>query len=442
MTLLKLASKSSKGSNLKASQQVNCGTTVSLNIALLVSSMLCSVPIMANSLDNESQEPTNKIQSITPNLILLPINNELFLYGKDALNFDLDNYLSVNAPLLLSSQETIRHWSGFYSINPKVVLALMESYSEIISAPNEEKLLSPFGRLSAKSGLSEQIQDVLFQLSNNFYQYEQSQLRLSDNSLHQQAFRNSGSQFAATIALDLLEGNVITPKNAQLSADEQGNKHFSTKFSQLFNTMFNQELQPNSSTKLQKSPVALSRTVVPPQHMMQLPWRIGYSWKSNGAHSHTGSGYPYSSIDVSYDWPQWGSNTYSVTAAHNGQVNILSRCQVRVTNTNGWATNYYHLDNIEVNNGQYVDANTKLGVYANNRNAALCEGGSSTGPHLHFSLLKNGRYVSLEGVNFGEYRINIGNFNYDNSYSRFYFSNLNNNGYKCAWSQMYNSGTY
>ena len=122
----------------------------------------------------------------------------------------------------------------------------------------------------------------------------------------------------------------------------------------------------------------------------QLPWRQGYSWKANGAHSHTGSGYPYSSIDVSYDWPGWGGATYTVTAANSGTVTVFSRCQVRVTAPNGWATNYYHMSGISVRSGDYVAADTPIGTYAGNRNEALCEGGSSTGPHLHFSLLYNG----------------------------------------------------
>ncbi len=154
---------------------------------------------------------------------------------------------------------------------------------------------------------------------------------------------------------------------------------------------------------------------------MQLPWRQGYSWQPNGAHSNTGSGYPYSSFDASYDWPRWGSATYSVVAAHAGTVRVLSRCQVRVTHPSGWATNYYHMDQIQVSNGQQVSADTKLGVYAGNINTALCEGGSSTGPHLHFSLLYNGAFVSLQGASFGPYRINVGTSNYDNDCRRYYF---------------------
>ena len=98
------------------------------------------------------------------------------------------------------------------------------------------------------------------------------------------------------------------------------------------------------------------------------------------------------------------------------------------------------MDNIRVSNGETIAVNTKLGVYAGNRNTALCEGGSSTGPHLHFSLLYNGRYVSLQGVNLGVFRVSVGSYNYDNQCSRFNFYNLNTGSYQCAWSALYNAG--
>lgn len=164
-------------------------------------------------------------------------------------------------------------------------------------------------------------------------------------------------------------------------------------FQRLFGTPAAELLQPRNRVARQLQAKA---ALAPPSNLMQLPWRQGYSWQPNGAHSNTGSGYPYSSFDASYDWPRWGSATYSVVAAHAGTVRVLSRCQVRVTHPSGWATNYYHMDQIQVSNGQQVSADTKLGVYAGNINTALCEGGSSTGPHLHFSLLYNGAFVSLQ----------------------------------------------
>ncbi|WNF47204.1 M23 family metallopeptidase [Pseudomonas sp. SG20056] len=373
-----------------------------------------------------------EIQRLLPASGDVLFSNELFLYGRDAEAFDLAGYLAVHAPLLRDKQELIAHWSGYYSINPKVVLALMELKSGLMSAPSQEKLQAPFAELSKASGFTGQLRDVLQQLSQRFYGFEAYQRR-QVRAGTQRSSEDAGALNGASAALlgGLQDANsepVVLKKTPSLQA-------FTQQFAQLFSTPPEQLRNAESSREM-----ALAANALPPTNMLQLPWYQGYSWKSNGAHSHTGSGSPYSSIDVSYDWPGWGASTYSVAAAHGGRVSVLSRCQVRVTNDNGWATNYYHMDNIRVSNGETITANTKLGNYASNRNTALCEGGSSTGPHLHFSLLYNGRYVSLQGVNLGAMRISVGAYNYDDQCNRFNFYNLNTQRYQCAWSALYNAG--
>ena len=382
--------------------------------------------------ESEFSFTTQELQRLAPSSIRLPFSNALFLYGRDAEAFDLDGYLAVSAPFLRDKKELIAHWSGYYSINPQVLLALMELQSGLISAPSEAKLRAPFAGLSNKRGFEKQLRDVLAQLSQRFYgfeSYQRDRARLADKALS----TDPGTLNGATAAiLGVLQRPSEDPATLNQAASLQ---QFTQQFAQLFNASNEQMYKFESSEQ-----AGITTAAVPPSSMLQLPWYQGYSWKSNGAHSHTGSGSPYSSIDVSYDWPAWGGQTYSVVAAHPGQVTVFSRCQLRVTNANGWATNYYHMDGVRVSHGETVMNDTKLGVYASNRNTALCQGGSSTGPHLHFSLLYNGRYVSLQGVNLGPFRVNVGAYNYDNACSRFYFYNVIRNNCQCAWSALYNSG--
>ena len=372
------------------------------------------------------------IQRLLPASGDVLFSNALFLYGRDAEAFDLAGYLAVYAPVLRDKQELIAHWSGYYSISPKVVLALMELKTGLLSAPSQEKLQAPFAELSTASGFAEQLRDVLQQLSQRFYGFEAYQRQQPRTGIKRSGEEVAALNGASAALLGLLHDVSSEPSILKKTPSLQT---FTQAFSQLFHTPPEQLRSVESSREM-----ALAANALPPTNMLQLPWYQGYSWQSNGAHSHTGSGSPYSSIDVSYDWPGWGAQTYSVAAAHGGRVSVLSRCQVRVTNANGWSTNYYHMDNIRVSNGETVTVNTKLGVYAGNRNTALCEGGSSTGPHLHFSLLYNGRYVSLQGVNLGALRVSVGSYNYDNQCSRFNFYNLNTGNYQCAWSGLYNAG--
>ncbi|MET1080668.1 MAG: M23 family peptidase, partial [Pseudomonas sp.] len=267
-----------------------------------------------------------EVQKLAPASIEQPFSNELFLYAADAEAFDLETYLAVNAPFLRDKKELIAHWSGYYSISPKVVLALMEQQSGLLSAPNAQKLKAPFAGLSKKRGFEKQLRDVLAQLSQRFYGFEEYQ-RGSRTRVPEKAMsRDTGALNAATAAIQgVLQQSQeqSREKSAALTQAAAPLSTFNQEFARLFNA--SAEQMSRSQPVPQK---ALTAANIPPSTMMQLPWYQGYSWTSNGAHSHTGSGSPYSSLDVSYDWPRWGAATYSVAAAHAGRVTVMSRCQI------------------------------------------------------------------------------------------------------------------
>jgi hypothetical protein len=113
-----------------------------------------------------------------------------------------------------------------------------------------------------------------------------------------------------------------------------------------------------------------------------------------------------------------------VLAAHDGVVTVFSSCNVRVTNANGWATNYYHLSNVIVTTNQSVVVGQPIADYASTQTQALCNDGSSTGPHVHFVLLQNGSQVAIDQSEFSGWRVNgtsvIGD--YDSTCARMWFS--------------------
>ncbi|HGM8064797.1 TPA: elastinolytic metalloprotease LasA, partial [Pseudomonas aeruginosa] len=234
--------------------------------------------------------------------VALPLNDDLFLYGRDAEAFDLEAYLAVNAPALRDKSEYLEHWSGYYSINPKVLLTLMVMQSGPLGAPDERALAAPLGRLSAKRGFDAQVRDVLQQLSRRYYGFEEYQLR---QAAARKAVGEDGLNAASAALLGLLR------EGAKASAVQGGNPlgAYAQTFQRLFGTPAAELLQPRNRVARQLQAKA---ALAPPSNLMQLPWRQGYSWQPNGAHSNTGSGYPYSSFDASYDWPRWGSATYSV----------------------------------------------------------------------------------------------------------------------------------
>lgn len=373
-----------------------------------------------------------------------PIRESAFVYDLARDNFDLTSYLERQAPHLLTHEEAISHWSGFASIHPRIALALMETRTQVVSNPTNATLEEPFGALSNESGFSNQLGDVLTRLSQRFYNIKGAR-RTTGPSALLQGHDLEESPASLVLASAVAEGNRSIRAEDPLAAFEAG---YAQLFPEAVSTLRESESvdrsmeAPSLDREAEKSPQwgAAYNNFIPPDTMMQMPWHQGYWWIPNGAHAHSGSGYPLSSIDVSYSWPSWGGPTYSVAAAHGGYVRVFSRCQVRVTHPNGWATNYYHLEGIQVSNGQWVNRNTKLANYASDRWNALCQGGSSTGPHLHFSLLYNGQYRSLQDVNLGPYKIDVGRWSYDANCYNYWLYNEYQNRRTCAWNSIYNYG--
>ena len=64
-------------------------------------------------------------------------------------------------------------------------------------------------------------------------------------------------------------------------------------------------------------------------------------------------------------------------------------------------------------NGRDIKAGEVLGNYARKKEAALCEMGSATGAHLHFTLRRDGKPVTLQGWRLSGYRVQVGKVNYD-----------------------------
>jgi LasA protease len=137
-----------------------------------------------------------------------------------------------------------------------------------------------------------------------------------------------------------------------------------------------------------------------------LPWTDGTSWRvTGGPHSNTGRGKPWSSID--FAGPRAG-RSYPVRAAAEGVVTRPCANWVQIKHGNGWVSSYYHLAHIKVREGQRVKRGALLG-YTSTR--AGC-GGSATGPHVHFSIKHNGKYVDIGGFVLGGWTVRDGKSQY------------------------------
>jgi len=106
----------------------------------------------------------------------------------------------------------------------------------------------------------------------------------------------------------------------------------------------------------------------------------GYGWRRNPFDRRHKQFHSGMDIRARYQWvrsSKYGKVTYAGWLGGYGKTII-------VAHPGGWKTLYAHLSRIIVKKGQYVKQGQSIGKSGNT--------GRSTGPHLHFEIMKNGRH--------------------------------------------------
>jgi murein DD-endopeptidase MepM/ murein hydrolase activator NlpD len=150
-----------------------------------------------------------------------------------------------------------------------------------------------------------------------------------------------------------------------------------------------------------------------PDDMFQLPWELGQAWMAidgidNGSRRPLSSSHNYSlggAIDFAPRSRMFtGENTsnFWVTAAASGTVTQTSSCFVTITHSNGWTTQYMFLGNIQVQLGEVIARNERLGIIADGVRYKYCPGFQEINvPHLHFILRPSLSAVKFAGWEVG-----------------------------------------
>ncbi|MEO4030375.1 M23 family metallopeptidase [Chromobacterium vaccinii] len=135
-----------------------------------------------------------------------------------------------------------------------------------------------------------------------------------------------------------------------------------------------------------RSQTALAKRLAPDATGLGLPWQEGAAWSmTGGPHGYSGESQPYDSIDFAGGdgrvlAPQAGVIYKSCLRNGSGLVKLV--------HDNGYSSTYYHMINLNsVADGQRVAKGAYLGKIGN----GLPCGGSTTGPHVHFSLIHQGK---------------------------------------------------
>jgi LasA protease len=137
-----------------------------------------------------------------------------------------------------------------------------------------------------------------------------------------------------------------------------------------------------------------------------LPWAVGETWILGGGPHHAwGDGTrPRSALDFS----PWPGGSGVVRAAADGIASVGCASDVRIDHADGWQTGYSHLEDTAVANNEPVVRGQRLGIAAG---ATAC-GGTSGGPHVHFTLQRHGVHQEITGLDLGGWIVEEGTDDY------------------------------
>ena len=288
--------------------------------------------------------------------------------GENRTGADLLEYVAIN-----------------FSINPRLLLAILEYQAGGLTKsvkPNYKYLLG-YERLYYES-VYLQLVGVANMLNNSYYGWRAGTLtefELYDGSL----YRPDPWQNAASVALQYYFAQTLPVNQFRVAIGPDGLNHL---YTQLFGDPWTEpvDLIPGSLT----------------QPELRLPFPPGYTWSyTGGPHTAWGVGEPFTAIDFAPPSQFSGcfavtSNDYTTSMADG----VIARSEYGLIildldgdgdERTGWNILYLHVaTNERALTGQVVKAGDPVGFPS-------CEGGHTTGTHVHIARKYNGEWIIADG---------------------------------------------
>jgi LasA protease len=336
-----------------------------------------------------SPQPTGPAYKIIP-------DSEL-VYGPIAAMTDVDAYIhnkagylanytqDVNGETLTASQVVLLA-SQNYSINPRLLLALLEYRSGWLTNPQPEPALNeqPFGFSNAwYHGLFRQLEWAAIQLNSGYYRWR-----------------------SGVVTKWVLADGSVVPIDPTINAGTAGVQNF---FAQLddYSTWL-RDVSPggffDTYNALFGYPFDMTIEPLVPANLIQpallLPFGPGEIWSfTGGPHLSWDAGTPYGALDFAPPGEAQGcvqSDSW-VTAVADGVVTRTGGGEVLLdldgdgNEGSGWVVLYMHIESRDrVQPGTMLRAGDRVGHPS-------CEGGISSGTHVHIARIFNGEWMSALG---------------------------------------------
>lgn len=354
-------------------------------------------PVLPFELPQLQHEPTLVVDLSIPKqgsaFKIIP-DSEL-VFSPATVGFDIHHFVQTTGGFLAHYQEEVEgerltgaqmleRISREYSLNPRLLLALLEYSSGWVTHPEPLGDRSyPFGlQDAAYAGLYCQLSWAANTLNRGYYSRRVNalpQLTLTDGQLvHLAPALNAGSA-----AVQYFFSRLLNYREWELAVSPLG---LYAVFTRLFGDPLSMSIDP----------------LVPPgtqQPLLTLPFVKGDVWNfSSGPHSAWGDGAAWAALDFIPPGGQYGctqSRAWTVAAA-DGLV-VRSDKGVVVLDLDGdgyeqtgWTLLYLHIATQDrVPFGTRLDAGDRIGHPS-------CEGGPSNGTHLHFARRYNGEWIPAD----------------------------------------------
>jgi LasA protease len=320
----------------------------------------------------------------------------VFINGPDASDFSTKDFLMGNQGWLVTydawafkgthtGYEIVDYVAVNYSVSPKLLIALLEYQNGAVSdlSLEEEEEMNVLGlETTYWTGVYLQLCYAANLLNDGYYRWREGSLiefELSDGTVT----RPDPWQNAATVALQYYFSQVYDVVGFQKAIGPDG-------FIQTYQALFGDPwtVEPHIEGSLQ-------------QPTMQLPYENNVSWAfTGGPHTGWGSMAPWAALDFAPPSEVTGCYPATVQAAavadglivRDGEGILVLDLDGDGDEHTGWVVFYLHIaEDGRIPVGTRVEAGDLLGFPS-------CEGGESTGTHVHLARKYNGEWITADGV--------------------------------------------
>jgi LasA protease len=332
--------------------------------------------------------------STGPDFKIIP-DSEL-IYGPSSTDFDISAFIREQGGYLSTYQEEvdselisgaaiIKRIAFEYSINPRFLLALIEHQGGWVKNPDPDKktLDYPVGLINDwRKGLYLQLAWAANELNLGYYLWRVNGVGAwvtFDGAI----VPISPTINAGTAGVQQLLSKLYDRKQWENAVTENG--LFAT-YNDLFGYPFDRAIEP-------LLPDMLS------QPTLQLPFEDEVEWAyTGGPHGGWGSGSAWAALDFAPSGDALGcvlSNDWVVAVAdglvaRSGGGAVIQDLDGDGFEQTGWTILYFHIESRErVEEGTFINAGDRIGHPS-------CEGGISTGTHMHIARRYNGEWIPAD----------------------------------------------